>query len=340
MMRISLHLRLAALGTVALCAMPLVAAAQTFTDIPADSPIAPAAEYLRAKGIIQSSATFNPNGKLTRAQVAKILVATLMSADELAKITSSTFSDVPAGEWYVSYVEAARKLGIVDTAPTFNPNGAVTKAGFLKMLFKSKKIDYVSAFSDFTKPLSSDVKASTDWYYPVIRYALSSSVTAVTKEGLLSPARELTRGDMAVLYYRLDMYKANRRTQALLSQVETDIGNVLQMLDAKSVEQAEWASNRAIITARGALAAKPDEPIVKGAVKVSEGFQFLMLGYKAGIAGKLDDVIANSKEAYASAEKAKTFSPGLSTIAAQMQTIAKNMADEARALKAQPAPAQ
>ncbi len=317
--------------------LPTLASAASFTDIPGDSPVAAAAAYLQSKGIVQDGPKFNPDGKLTRAQAAKILVAPLLLPDELVKITSSSFADVPPGQWYTSYAEAARKLGLVDSAKNFNPNAPVTKAAFMKMLFKSKKLDYLGAFSDITKPLATDVASTNDWFYPVIRFALASSMTAVNAEGKLLPSSELTRGSMALLYYRLDMYLAGRRTQALLSQAETDIGNVLQMLDQKQLEQAEFASARSVVAARGALMAKPEEPIVKGAMKVSEGFQFLVASYKAGVEGRLDDSINAAKEAYNSAEKAKSFSPSLATVVEQMEKIAKTMADQARALKSQPA---
>ncbi len=320
--------------------LPFFVSAAGFSDVSASSALYPATEYLKSQGIIKDADKFDPDRKLTRAEVAKVLVAPLVKPEELAKITTSEFSDIPAGQWFTSYVEAARSLGIVDSAPKFNPHAPVTKAAFMKMLLKSKKIDYNGAFSDFTQPLSSDVPNTTDWFYPMMRMALASSMTAVGTEGLLNPSQEITRGQMAFFYYRLDMYTAGRRTQALLSQAETDIGNVLQMLDKKELQQAEWASARAVIAARGALAAKPDEPIVKGAMKISEGFQSLVVGYKAGAEGKLDLAISASKEAYSSAEKAKAFSPGLSVIAGQMQTIAGNMAAEARKIKAQPTPAQ
>ncbi len=326
----------AAIVALGISTFPIAAFSASFADIPSNSPIIPAAEYLKSKGIIQDSSTFRPNDLLNRAQAAKVLVAPLVSPEELAKITTSTFTDVPDGQWYTSYVEAARTLGLVDTVPQFNPTAPVTKAAFMKMLFKAKNLDYTRAFSDLTTPLSSDVASNAEWYYPIIRFGLATSMTAVSTDGLLSPASNISRGSMALLYYRLDMYQTGRRTQALLSQAETDIGNVLQMLDKKDLEQAQWASARSIIAARGALAAKPDETIVKGAVKISEGFQSLVLGYQAGAEGRLDDAISAAKTAYSLAEKAKGFHPNLVTIATQMQTIAKNMADEARKLKAQP----
>ncbi len=336
-MRLGSRVTLTATLLTASLVMPMIASAASFTDIPAESPILAAASYLQSKGIVQDGLTFNPDGKLTRAQAAKILVAPLVNAEDLLTLTTSSFKDVPAGQWYTAYAEAARKLGIVDSAANFNPNAPVTKAAFMKMLFVSKKLDYLGAFSDFKKPLSSDVMSANDWYYPVIRFALASSMTAVNADGNLMPSSELTRGSMALLYYRLDMYLAGRRTQALLSQAETDIGNVLQMLDQKHIEQAEYASARSVIAARGALAAKPEEGIVKGAMKVSEGFAFLVSSYRAGIEGRLDDSINAAKDAYNSAEKAKSFSAGLVTVVEQMEKIAKNMADQARTLKSQPA---
>ncbi len=318
---------------ICLTSAPLTAFA--FSDVPQSSAVYPAAEYLKSKGIVQDADKYNPDQKLTRAQAAKVLVAPIVSADELAKITASQFADVPAGQWFTSYVEAARVLGLVDSGTNFNPNAPVTKAAFIKMLTKAKKLDYNGAFSDLQKPLAKDVASSADWYFPIMRYALATSMTAVSAEGTLGPAQDITRGQMALLYYRLDMYQQGRRTQALLSQAETEIGNVLQMMDAADITQAEYAAARAVVTARGALASKSDETIVKGAVKVSEGFQFLVQAYRAGVEGRLDDAIARAKDAYASAEKAKSFNAGLATIATQMQAIGKKMADEARATQAQ-----
>lgn len=310
----------------------------TFTDVPETSPVAAAAAYMVSKGYMQAAPQFKPNDKFTRAQAAKVLVSAIIPQEELAKITASSFSDVKPGSWYLSFAEAARILGIVDSAPTFSPDKPVTKIAFMKMLFKAKKIDYTKAFSDIKAPLSVDVANTSDWTYDIMRYALTASMTSITAEGNLSPNRELTRGEMAILYYRLDMYQEGRRTQALLSQTETEISNILQLVGEKQLELAEMAAVRSVLSARGSLAVRPNEPIVKAAVKVAEGFQSLVKGYKAGNTGDFDGAIAAAKNAYTLADKAKTFSPALSTLTEQMQTIAKNMANEARTAKAGGAP--
>jgi len=314
--------------------LPFGASAATYSDVPADSALRPAVDYLREKGIIQDAEKFNPNEKLNRAQAAKIIVAPLVPAEELAKVTSTSFTDVPTGSWFLSFVEAARIMNVVQTVEKFNPERPVTKAEFIKMTLAARGIDYQGAFADITTPLSSDVSSNTDWYYPVMRYALASTMTAISEDGKLNPAQEITRGQMALLTYRLDMYAAGQRTQAGLAQGETEIANVLQQLEKQQPVEAEYASNRSVLSTRGALAAKPDEAIVKAAVKVSEAFSHLVQGYKAGAAGQLDVTIAQAKAAYASADAAQGFSATLAPLADQIRQIAKQMAEEARAMQA------
>ena len=314
---------------------------QSFSDVPPSHAAFSAVEYLKSKGMVQGKADgkFGPDDKLTRAAAIKILISGLLSAGEQVNAgATSSFNDMADTPWAIPYVEMAyKKYKLVDGPDqgksSFNPGVVVKKAEFLKMALASKQIDAKTAFSEITSPLATDVTNVSDWYYPYIRYALTSSMTSVSTDGTLNPAKEITRGEMALLLYRLDMYRAGRRTQALLSQTEGDIVNLLKMLDAKDINQAKYASARAILTSRGALASKPNEAVVKGAVKTAEGFGLLVQAYEAGTAGKYDTVIALAKEAYAAADKARAFSPNLESIATQMQAIAKKMADDARTLQ-------
>jgi hypothetical protein len=54
----------------------------------------------------------------------------------------------------------------------------------------------------------------------------------------------------------------------------------------------------------------------------------------------LDDVIALAKDAYGKADAAAKIAPSLTDLVKQLQTIAGNMANEARTLKAGGKPAQ
>jgi len=327
--------------SVVLSVFPVLASAQapSFNDVPETHPAFEAIEYLKGKGYLQGYAdgTFKPNQKVNRAEATKIVVAPIVTAAELATFTTTVYSDISSDAWYLPYVEAARQnLQIIDGPPkatVFNGTRAVNKAEFLKIMELGNKEKPEESYSEIRSAIAEDAQNPDEWFYPYLRFGVASSMIMVGQDGLVDPGRQLTRADVANLLYRYMMYKQGRRTQALLSEAESEIVNVLQMLDAQNIEQADFASTRSLLAARGALTSRPEEPVVRGAVKVSEGFRTLVFAYVAGASGNLDMAIQLSGDAWHLAEKAREFSPSLDQLATQMQTIAKNMADEARKLK-------
>lgn len=323
----------------------LPAFAASFSDVPENSTYFAAAEFLKSNGIMQGYAdgTFKPNQKITRAEVIKLLVASKMTAEEIATFTNQTYTDVPPDAWFHPFVEAAlNKLGLIDgpsKTTTFSPARTINQAEFLKLLFKSQGAD-TNAFSEIALPLATDVADSSAWFYPLMRYALSSAVLQVETDGMLRPAREMTRGNVAQQMYHFAMYQAGKRTQALLSEEENELVNVLTMIEEKNIEQAIMASARALVVARGAHLSKPSIAIVQAAVKIAESFRSIVRAYVAGSEGKLQDVIMLSKEAWNQAENAKKLSPGLSDLVSRVQTIAQNMANQARGMLQEGAPAK
>ncbi|MFA7681797.1 MAG: S-layer homology domain-containing protein [Candidatus Peribacteraceae bacterium] len=315
-------------------------AEQSFSDVGPDHPIYQAAEYLKAQGIIAGydDGTFKPERLVNRAEALKIIIAPLISPEALSQVTSSPFTDVPAGSWFLPYVEAARVNGIVDGPPKkeqFLGANPVIKAEFLKMLELAQQTNPATSFQEITLPLASDVQSSTEWFYPYMRYAITSSMIMIGTDGLLHPEQQLTRGDTALFLYRLLMYQQERRTQALLSETENEMVVILSMLEGDNIEQAEYASARALLAALGANFKRPNEPIVQGAVKISEAFRKIVAAYRSGRSGDLESVVSLCGEAWNLAERAKDLSADLSLISEQVQTIASNMADSARALMAQ-----
>lgn len=326
---------------VLLCGLAAPFAAFAYSDVPQSDPAFAATEFLRTQGIMQgySDGTFRLKQVVTRAEVLKVIIAPRATPEALAALKTTAYTDVPAGSWFLPYVEGGRVLQVIqqpETSPKFRPADPVKHAEFFKMFFLAEKVDVGGTWNDIQLPLSTDVKPS-DWYYPFMRYALGSSIIIVDPSGSLAPAKNLTRGELAQYIYRYAMFKAGKRTQALLKESEDDIVNLMRLVDAKQIDAAEQASNRASLAARGALMSKPDAPIVKGAVKVSEGFGFIIRGYRAGTEGRLDDAIALAGNAWQSAQKAKDFDASLADVSNKMQAIAKSIADSARAAKAQPA---
>lgn len=306
----------------------------SFTDLPAGSPVAIAANHLLSIGALDADGRFKSNEKVTRAQVVKVLILSTPRSGELEAFNVSSFEDVSQDAWYMRFAEAAKSRKMLSASRVFNPDGPVTKAAFIKMLLLAKNIDSSAAFSDIHAALAEDVLEQSAWHYPFMRYAVGSSMTAANRDGLLAPSREITRGDMALLIYRLDQFIAGNRVQVLLTQTESELSTVLRLLNRQDVRAAEFASARSILTARGAVTSRPNEPLTQGVLRIAKGFQSLVSAFRAGREGNSEDVIRFAKEAYAAADKAETISGNLSSVTARMRTIAKSMADEARRMQA------
>lgn len=323
-------------ATAALLAIATTASAQvaSFTDLPAGHQAYDAVQYLASRGILKGydDGSFRPDQKVTRAEALKMIV-TSTDVSQLPD-NNSGFVDVPADAWYDPFAAyAAETLNIINdptTSPEFRGASNVTKAEFLKMFLLAQKENPSGAYAEISLPLSTDAQDVTAWYYPFMRFAISSSMIMVQADGTLNPSQGLTRAQVALLMNRYFMYKQGRRTQALLSACETDLVNVLKMLEEQSLDQTKFASARALVTARGALTASPDAPIVQGAVKTAEAFRSLVRGYDAGSRGEFEEAIRLSKEAWTLADKAKEKSTALADLSAQIQTIAANLADTAR----------
>lgn len=314
------------------------AAEGDFSDLPEDHFAYEAVMFLKSQGIISGydDNTFKPNASVNRAEAIKMIVAPLITDEQLAqaKNAESSYDDIPNDAWYKPYVELARLAGIVDGPPEktmFNGVNTVIKVEFMKMVQEAFGANPQTAFSEIVLPLSSDVTNTGEWYYPYLRYGITSSMTMISQDGTLTPGKQLTRAETAVLLYRYIMYQQGRRTQALLSEAESEILLILNFLEQNDIDQAEYASARALLAARGAHGAKPDESIVQGAVKITEAFRALVRGYRAGTSQNYEETVRLAGEAWNLSTRARELDSSLSSIAEQVQNIAKSMADSARA---------
>ncbi len=94
---------------------------------------------LAAQGIVHGlpDGTFDPNGYISRAEFAKLLVTTLrMDGDYInLRNTTSRFLDVPRSYWGNPYIIIANDLGLIDGYPdsTFRPNEPIRRSEVAKM---------------------------------------------------------------------------------------------------------------------------------------------------------------------------------------------------------------
>ena len=87
-------------------------------------------EFLASRGIVDGKAadTYDPQGRLTRAEFVKILAETF-DGFVLPAGGATGFSDVPSGAWHAGYVRWAAELGIINGYEdgTFRPNANISR---------------------------------------------------------------------------------------------------------------------------------------------------------------------------------------------------------------------
>ncbi len=104
-----------------------------------------------------------------------------------------SFSDVTEYDYYYNAVRWAVSAGILSGsgADTFSPDDAVTRAGFLNMLYRDcgSPAEYASGTGSFE-----DVSANA-WYYDAVQWAAKQGITPETS-GIFRPAGVLTQRQM------------------------------------------------------------------------------------------------------------------------------------------------
>ena len=307
-----------------------------FPDVPAGTPLAEATSYLKEHGILKGYAdgSFRAHNPVNRAEAIKIIIAHSADESELTA-TTTVYGDIGAGEWYLPYVEYARAQGVIDGPPkktNFHGINPVITPEFIKMLTLASNVDSPNVTADMILPLSYDVTDSNEWYFPYMRYGLVSSMIRIHADGSLQPGKQLTRGDAALMLYYFLLFQENKRSQALLSQSETEMVATMKFLESGDMDDALRSCARAMLAARGSLAQHPENSLLQGAAKMAGGIYFLVQTNQAMVDKDYDGAISRAKDVWQRAEEGKALSGQLAPLAGQMQRIAKEIADAARGM--------
>lgn len=156
---------------------------------------------LVSQGVVsgKTSTTFDPEGTLLRAEMAKIAVLAFAGEDEVDEDYDAGFVDVDEDAWYAAYVNTAAKLDMVGgytdsngvSTGYFGPGDTVTRAAGVKILVAAAGLS-----TDETSNPFEDV-ASGSWYEEYVLAAYWNSVLDGTTDTTFSPADSMTRGAAA-----------------------------------------------------------------------------------------------------------------------------------------------
>lgn len=157
-----------------------------FTDVKAGDWFCDAVAYVYANGIMKgdgSEATFNPNGKMTRAMVWTVL-GRLSGADV----------DGSGSAWYAKAQAWAMAEGVSDGS---SPMGSITREELVTMLWRYTQ----SPAAEADLSVFSDSAAVSAWALDAVRWAVSSGLLQ-GEGGRLNPTGEATRAQVAAILAR------------------------------------------------------------------------------------------------------------------------------------------
>ncbi len=161
------------------------------------------------------------------------------------KVTVNPFIDVSQNDWFygnVIYVyENGMMRGINDN--TFSPNGTMTRAMFVTVLYRMSGDtgSYTGSFAD--------VPADA-WYGPAVRWALANGIAGGVGNNRFDPDGILTREQLALLLYNYALYMKLDVTVTSSGALSgyTDVSDI----DAWAKTAMTWAVSNGIITGDGA----------------------------------------------------------------------------------------
>lgn len=164
-----------------------------------------AIRYLASKGIIGGTGDgkFTPDGSITRAEIAALMVRALGKLDNSAK---PTFTDVTTANWYYATAASSQKAKLINGYEdnTFRGGNQINKeqivavsARVLKneMGYKepSNPASYLSKYSD----------SVVEWARPEVALATKENMVVYRTDGTFNGSKSMTRGDAAIIIYRM-----------------------------------------------------------------------------------------------------------------------------------------
>ena len=130
--------------------------------------------------------------------------------DEEHDCPSAIFKDIDISKWYHEAVDYVLKKGYMVgiSSDRFHPNGTVTRAQIVQIMYAMEGKPTTSEESSFT-----DVKKGK-WYYDAVNWAASNDLVAGYGNGCFGPENMLTREQMVTILYRYAQFKGYDITEA------------------------------------------------------------------------------------------------------------------------------
>ena len=177
-----------------------------FTDVAEDAWYHDYVYDLVYRGVVNgmTATTYEPEGKLTRAQFVKLLACSLADAETLKTYEGKHPFKDSEGHWAEAYIAWAKDKGIVEgvSATEFDPEAPITReqmAAMMRRYASFKKLD-TSAKADITTFV--DASAVSAWATGDLQWAVASELLYGNNHNELQPTANATRAQAAAILQR------------------------------------------------------------------------------------------------------------------------------------------
>ena len=177
-----------------------------FTDIANKSAeMQKAIKYLASKGIISGTGgtNYSPDASISRAEIAALLVRAL---GKLNSSATNSFTDVKSSDWYYSAAGSSQKAGYISGFEdnTFRGTNPINKEQIVavaaRVLISDMKYKTPNNTATYLSKYSDTVAS---WAQPQVALATKENLVVYRTDGTFSGAKNMTRGDAAIIIYRL-----------------------------------------------------------------------------------------------------------------------------------------
>lgn len=175
--------------------------------------------------------------------LSKILPAIISSGEK--DCPSRSFRDLDTTKWYHEAIDTMLREGLMNGTGNglFEPNGTLTRAMLVTILWRSEGKPAASAKTSFT-----DVPAGA-YYAEAVRWAAANGVVKGVSSTEFGPSKNITRQELVTILWRLAAKKGLNTSNAGLTVPEfADRSQIA----AWAAEAMSWGCTRGILTGKSA----------------------------------------------------------------------------------------
>ena len=190
----------------AVTAQPITSPGKTFPDIAFSGQIT-AIEALAARGILdgKSDGNFDPEGSMTRAEFAAVVVRAL----GLTPADTGAFADVAPTAWYAPYVGAASAYSLINGVGEgrFNPDGTITRQEAAVLVSRAAELCGLDTELDTAAVRNMlaqfpDYMTSAEWARAQLAFCYQEGILSQSELNI-RPQDAVTRAEVAQMLFNL-----------------------------------------------------------------------------------------------------------------------------------------